>query len=383
MDEKGYVVFPNALSRKKCKKLTTKLMNETVNIVFTNRGYDVTQFNLQDRIQLLVDPKRRKDVFGEEANNSVWRNGNSRKPIHSKSCGMINIHYYPKLLKYVTLNSKLYRNMAEVYEYEDLVHTQGFERVGIKPQGTPDMDKHFDINPFNKDVNYDDSIRHRIQSLITLSIDEECNARDSGTIEMIPYFHLYFEFFSHLCHPVTGLGKCKMKGSKVRFFPLPNGEDGWDKHILPSIRKYSKEYRRYLSKEKKGMTEEEKVFYKKLKKNNVCIPTTEHPLIWTPIKSNIGDHILWDERIPHRNLRNRGKKARVVAYYSLFPVDKDWYNSPERKWLRKQIRKRHIYYSNGKRNEIPVNIDEIIHEEKVKELLSTEFAKKISGKIEW
>jgi len=388
IEEHGFVIIPNTLSRPVCERLSKRLKREVTDMVFTNRGFDVSDLELDERCQMLVDSKMRVEYFGDESKISVWKNGNSRKPIHSKSCGMINIHYDAKVLKHVTLNKNMYENLKKVYQYSNLVHTQGFERVGIKPGNTPGMPQHIDTNPFYGEGNYDCHISHRMQSLITLNIDEDAEPENNGTLEVIPHFHRYFEFFSYVFHPENGIEECKMRGtSRTRFFTLPTGKNGWDKKFLPLLRNHVNQYREYLYNGKKDIDPIILKYYRMLKRKNVEVPYEDHTLKWTPLKLNIGDHVIWDERLPHRNVRNKTSISRIVVYYSLFPVDNQWYDSEERKWLLRQIKYKHTYYSPKREyNYIPINDEEIKHmdKEKISRMIErSEFTRKISGIDRW
>jgi ectoine hydroxylase-related dioxygenase (phytanoyl-CoA dioxygenase family) len=51
-----------------------------------------------------------------------------------------------------------------------------------------------------------------------------------------------------------------------------------------------------------------------------------------------GDVIFWRQELPHFSTANKTDTPRVCCYYSLFPVDEDWYGSTEQKWLKKQVK---------------------------------------------
>lgn len=350
----GYTIIKGVLSPEKCEELAHHFARRTVDMVFTERGFDISKLSTEEALELLTTPAKRREHFGEQANESVWRNGNSRNPVHSKSCGMIHLHYDKHLLEDITFNEDLYEQAAKIYGCKELVHLDGLERICVKPRGSTDMPQHIDANLFLPEVNFDT----RIQSLVTLQIDTnpKTKTRDTGTICLIPHFHRYWDFAARLLHPTKGLNhslmQCRMENPpKGRFFALPTGNEGWDKKYFPLLQLHIKSYSDYIHRGARNLPEETLAFYRKIDAEGITIPNDPprilEEIVWTPIKLEPGDMIWWHQHLPHRSLRNTTKTPRIVAY-GVWPVEKGWYRSDEQRWLATQTMSLEFYYPRGR-----------------------------------
>lgn len=318
LNSEGYLVI-SVLSSQKSQK-TAKAIYRRIRKVT-----DTEHLSRQSFYSCLVDQAERKKMGVE-----IWRDGNSRTPIISKSTGMSEQHYIPEVLESVAFNEKLYQVMSELYQTEKLVHRAGIEKICFKAPGASDMMKHIDRCLFEETVNYP----VRYQCLVTLNISASTQPRDSGTICILVNFHHYTDFAAKIFDPHTGIHPFP-KEAPSRFFKLPTG---FDKYYLPKLRKRIQEYTLNLdSKYSK--------FYRQLRRDGVIVPEEILPLEWKVISGKVGEAIIWDQRLPHYSTRNRSKRARICAYYSVFPVDDEYYKSEERKWLTRQIKRLEFYYS--------------------------------------
>ena len=393
LNEEGYLIIGGALDPDECKVLSKALVKATMEMVFDRQGYKVDSSDPKS-LQLLTDMKYREKVLGENGKGIIYRDGNTRKPLVSKNCGMASMHYIEELLNLVTYNPKLYEESVKVSGTPYLVHSEGPERFAIKAPGATDMSQHIDANLFDRDnsVNYP----FRIQSLITLSIDTNINARDSGTLCLLTYFHKYWDFARELFDPKTGISGCRFPEMKSRFFVLPtNNKDNqhFDKNYLPSLKKHASEYSKYVEGERGAAYDS---WYKKLHAKGVRVPESASGYLekmdWKPIPLQPGDMIFWHQHLPHRSLRNRSNVPRICAYYSLYPVTRDWYATKQQKWVQRQFQTCEYYYgvNAGKYPTVPVNTEEI---EMMKDggkidriaalSTSTEFHRRITGQESW
>ena len=361
LNDAGYLVVKGVLSAKECEKLSKALIHATTDLVFTRQGFDVDPDD-PTTLDLFMDQKLREKKLGETAKGAVWREGNTRQPLISKSCGMTHIHYNEELLERITYNERLYDAAAKVIGTPHLVHGDGPERFCIKPRGATDMPQHIDSNLFLDEVNYP----YRIQSLVTIQIDEEISPRDSGTLCLLTYFHHYWDFARELFHPKTGL--VRFPELKSRFFVLPTNKKDkkhFDLNYLPALKKHAKAYGFYLeglrSADKDDFHED---FYEKLQKKGITVPPTDKKYLekmdWTPVKLAPGDMVFWHQYLPHRSLRQRSKTPRICAYYNVYPVDEDWFGSPHQEWVQKQFQTCQFFYGvdAGRYPEKAVNIEE-------------------------
>src|SRR5581483_12338145 len=68
------------------KPIKKTMIQSSIELVFGD-SVEIKDKNLL----LFTDPALRKRKLDDP--NCIWRNGNSRQPLLSKSCGMIDIHY--------------------------------------------------------------------------------------------------------------------------------------------------------------------------------------------------------------------------------------------------------------------------------------------------
>lgn len=396
LNEKGYIVVPSVLTPDELSILKKSLMKKTVNLIFNNQGFNVDPEDPQTPL-LFTDMKLREQVLGEEGKTAVWKDGNTRRPIISKSCGMAHVHYDEILLELITYNPRLYEEAVKIMGTKNLVHSYGPERICIKSKGSTDMPKHCDANFFNDEVNP----KYRIQCLVTIEIDTKISPRDSGTLCLLTYFHHYWDFVRELLHPLRGLVPMKEEMMDSRFFVLPmskKDQDHFDLIYLPCIKKHAKQYAIYLECGKvDDATCEEIQFYKNLKFKKITVPDNDKKYIemmdWTPIKLNPGDMVFWHQYLPHFSVRNKSTTPRICAYYGLYPVDEDYYRSEQCKWVQRMFRKCEFYYevNLSKYPTNPVNEEEVAdlknHPGEIKRIsslsTSTQFRRRISSQESW
>src|SRR5579883_2510598 len=118
--EQGYTIVRNFFSPEECQTLTRSFVSSSLVLVFGGTNVDIHD---EKSLLLFTDPALRKERLDNP--NMVWRNGNSRQPLLSKSCGMIDIHYNPEQIRMVNFNPRLYDLMANLYQKKELVHSFG------------------------------------------------------------------------------------------------------------------------------------------------------------------------------------------------------------------------------------------------------------------
>nr|QBK92949.1 MAG: putative oxidoreductase [Pithovirus LCPAC403] len=348
----GYVVIKGLYSLEEMKRVETSIIKDVDEIVFGGEG------KLDDYESLLVftDSKRTK---------TTWRNGNSRQPLLSKSCGQISIHYNQDIIDTIQLDERPYKVMSKLYRTKYLVHTQGLEKLGLKIKGSTNMNKHIDTNLWYDEVNYP----KRVQSFICVQCPDDVKPKVAGGLELLVGFDEYWDFASYLFHPKTGL--FPMPDCKSRFQVLPKD---FDINYLPKLIECAKLYR-------ENINNFDSPLFVNWRKEGVTVGNCE--LKWTPIVCEPGDMVCWSQRVCHRNLRNTSMTPRIVVYYSLFPVDKHYYGSQAHAWLRKMIESGEHYYSvnAGKYPTKITNPEEVKLGKKA--LIKTDLGKKLVGEVPW
>ena len=372
LKESGYTVISSIYTPEETVRLRTSIVKEVLELIFNERGISIP-LN-EESLLLLTSPQLRSQTLTNP--KIIWRDNNPRTPILSKSCGIMDIHYNLDVLDLITLNSRLYQLLSSIYEDNKLVHKLGPERIGIKPTDSTDMDKHIDANLFYPEVNH----LKRFQSLVCISIDSNFSFEKNGTLCVLANFHWYWDFASALFHPHNGA--FPFPDNHNRYFLLPKD---FDSKYLPILKTWIIGYTNYLYHQIKGDTINQQ-WYEKFELKGIKVPHQVKEIKWTPVKCKAGDVIVWSQYLPHRNLRNKSRIPRIVAYYSVFPIDKDWYTTQEAQKCRTMFKEGSFYENKT----ISSNIEEITHIHK-HNLLSViekmykkdEFTQKITGFLSW
>jgi len=323
----GILEIPNVVPLNHCKEVSKSLIDITLKIIFQNE--DISTVPDELKTQLLTDKNLREKYLDNP--KCVWKDNNPMKPRVSKNTGMVDIHFDPLVKKYITFNPIMYSHIKTLYDLltnrkDELCYKDGPDRIGIKPKGSVDMPHHLDINLFR-----DYPTPHRVQAFIVMQIDEEQKARDSGTIEVIKYFHKYIHLASYFFK-----GKLPDTGSIPQQLP---------KNIfdLKALNSWLKEvvYTRNTDDEKLL----ELIDSKELPKERI-------ELKWESIGMKTGSLFCFDQRTPHHNLRNKSDIERIVTYIRLYPhryvsdpsVIKDYYLHPEKYDTRRYNNSEEVVY---------------------------------------
>lgn len=351
LNDKGYLIV-DALLPEEAEELCAELIDYTFDVIFESRGYHVDRDH-PACLNLISDQTVRKIMINDNRNESVWKNGNSRNPIISKSCGMADLHYNIKKMKMIDFNPKIYKIASEVIGTEKLVFMAGLERISIKPgivrdpqtkykaEGASDMNKHIDSCLFNDQINYP----FRIQSLICLSSGNDVPYRDSGSLNLLVNFHHYWKFAGrlfHYKHGIVPLPKCDS-----RFQTLPSD---WDKEYLPELIGHIKVFTLFQQDRQRCMEVYDIPnhllnFYNRLIEEGITVPDQYKDVHWEIIALKPGQMVFWHQYLPHQSLRNKSKTPRIVVYYSPHPIlDSKWYGSENHAWLLDMVSSAKFYY---------------------------------------
>lgn len=200
----GYTIYPGHIDSTTCQKLKDSCFEDLTNLIFRNYPKDERP-DLRDKVNwpILTSSAYRKEKGF--TNEDVWNGGNSRKPYWSKNNGMYNVYYNRDCHKAIHFNPDTYVIIASLYGHNKIRLTRGMERLciklgeikikndegeTIKYPGSTDMPTHLDYHLFNDEINTD---RDRVQAFVCIEVDEEIDPRNSGGLQVIPYFHLYWD----------------------------------------------------------------------------------------------------------------------------------------------------------------------------------------------
>ncbi|MCB9640927.1 MAG: hypothetical protein H6727_18675 [Myxococcales bacterium] len=329
--QQGYVVIPQVIEPEIAKQLSQSVLSDLCQMAFSKEKRRIDPY-APETLALFLDPKLRAKRLRDPS--CIWEDGNPRRPILTKDTGMLNLCFNPDVLKHVHYQPKVYAEIAELYGSPRLAYLHGPDRVGIKIKGSEDMPLHLDYHLFQRffEPGIDGRFEKRVQAFVCGQIPHDVPLESSGTLALVPYFHHYFDLARVYFDPHTGL------------FPLPQKRSPF--HILGSsflkglhsfntfIQEYTPMYRAF----EEGVPLEEiqgpPAALAVLKEHLIPVPTEEiYPLQLTPIDCQAGDLVCFDQRLPHQNLKNTSKTARIVFYLRLFEVPYGWYGSREHQQL--------------------------------------------------
>ena len=307
--QQGYTVYHNHIDTDTAELVCQSVIGEVCDLVFKNETNkpDPTDPNT---LNLFTDFNLRKKKLDNP--KCVWRDGNTRRPIISKSTGMVNISFNHDVQRYVTFNPNTISKINELYGSDKLVYTYGSDRVCIKAKGSTNMNKHLDYHLNSTQLQKEPT---RVQALVCGRCPTDVPVQHSGTLEVIPYFHLYWEcaqaFF------VSPFGKIKIHQS----VPQTLYKDFDQK--LPLFNVFLQRLH-YIRDNNIPINDAWKPYQHLMN----TLPPTYHEIKWTPILLRTGDMVCWTQKLPHRSLQNKSTTARIVFYVRLFTVDENWFGTP-------------------------------------------------------
>lgn len=343
-DTRGYTIYPKHIDLTTCQKLKDSCFEDLTNLIFRNYS-DEKRPDLREKDNwpiLTSSFYRKENGFIDE---DVWNGGNSRKPHWSKNNGMFNVYYNRDCHRYIHFNPDTFLKVASLYGHNKIRLTRGMERLCIKLgeikikdkegkniryPGSTDMPTHLDYHLFNDEINMD---RERVQAFVCIEVDDEIDPRNSGGLQVIPYFHLYWDIAKRYFRE-DGKHPLSVEEYKV-FTPQPWGKQ-FNKE-LPKFNEFLKKLHGTIS-----ATSKEEAEYKDLLHT---LPAEYRELKWTPLAIKKGDLVCWDQRLPHSSLRNKSSIPRIVSYVTFMPspskslgYDYEWEGSEQQKNLIEAIK---------------------------------------------
>lgn len=331
-EREGFVVVPQVLSQDLAQELCESVLQDACRLIFAHEENPPKPGN-PGTIELFFDHALRKKRLQNP--RCVWQDGDTRKPLIAKRTGMLNVCFNPDVREHVLFNPAVVSPVARLYGTQRLGYIHGPDRICIKGKGAEDMPRHLDHHLFydySYKRGYDGRFPRRVQAFVCGRVPQDVPLRDSGTLEVIPYFHHYFALARVFFHPQDGL------------FPLPDNKSPF--HILEGnfeagleafnafIRAYTPVYAALCDGlEPEEIDADEDVILFALT-YRIPVPTEQiYQLAPTPVACQPGDLVCFDQRLPHRSLRNLSRQARIVFYVRLFEIPPGWYGSQEHRTL--------------------------------------------------
>lgn len=378
----GFIVYTNFLSSKQVEKIRKSFNEQILWQIYTRAGVDVDFSNASDKVKekysrAMFDIKLRRKLIPDEEimKDTVGNVNNFRKPHINQQDGMVSIHHNTEVIKYISTNRKIFKLLRKHYRgYKFLAFSNGPEKGSEKDPGSIRMKLHADAGhnynyPKLSPYNY----KTRIQCLITISRDPDAPKEKSGTLEVIANYCTYFNLFSLATRDD---GPIPIGVPERRFFVFPNN---FETEFLPMLNQLAKEYTQYQNTGKIKTSKWEK-FFKSCKSKGIIVPKKFTECYLHCVDAREGDLVLWSQYTPHRSRENETETTRMVIYYSLLPVKKNWWKSEEAEWVKDQYTSLKSYYSvnHGKYPRDPRNPEELkfIKKYKLREEIKELYRKK-------
>lgn len=328
--DQGYSVYRQILTPEQTEEVKASIIQEMEDLIFRDTPREERpSLNTSEGRQLLVDRNLRAERGISD--NAVWRNGNTRQPIYSKNCGLVNIYFNPVVQRLVTFNPKIFAAVAELAGNYNMAMIRGPDRVGMKVKGTVDMPTHLDTHLFEDGLAFTEE---RVQAFFNASVPEDVGVRDSGTIRLIPYFHRYWQIAKRYFREG---GAHELSNEEYRkTIPQPWGKV-FDKK-LPEFNDFLQD----LHNLRDNLELTDKVNQAELEQYGdllQTLPTTFNPLKWTCIELHAGDLMCWTHFLPHSNVRNKSHTPRITSYLRYLPYDaQKWHESDTQRVLLDNLR---------------------------------------------
>lgn len=337
LPEEGYVIYRGILEPHDCLEVANSIINETFELILG----DIPQAQRPKLdYRILTDPIYRKTLAIPK--HVMYSEGNKYQYQWSKTTGMINIHQNPKVKELIQFNPIIVSCLTSLYGHDNVIFRTGLERVSIKPSGTDGMKMHLDYHLFGDIKNID---KNRIQAFYVASAPQDVPVAQSGTIRVLPYFHLYWSvaqlFFNiHRHHPLD---------TKSYKNILPQVLDSTFESYLPEFNLFLQDLHNYA----KG----DKVQYQTIHHENLAdyihllpsLPSQYHELRWLDVELKPNDLFCWSTKLPHGNLPNISYTPRIVAYISIYSRPANWTNSLEQIQLYNKMKRGLSYRSENTR----------------------------------
>lgn len=396
-NEYGFVVINNVISSEICTLLCQKTLDRLVQIIFGNSSVDPAIFasiTFEELIHMFTDEKLRVEKLGPVGAKIMYRKGNSRQPLLSKSTGMTDQHYIPEVLEHIAFNRNLYEIACRLYGQTDMVFAAGIERFCFKSPGATAMDKHIDRSLFDPKLNYynaNGEMMPRIQCVVTAAVDPLTESDNSGGLCLLRNFHHYTRFAEIVFHPRTGIIPFPdTPGVWSRFFILPKD---FDKIYLPQFIQLIHAYMAWVKNPATLISSMILEIFTRCYHAGIVLPAEYKPITWYSVEVKPGDAVFWNYELPHFSRANKSHTARIAFYYSVFPAGPKWFGSNINTWLTDQIKQ--LRYSYGVQgNKFPtkaVNPEEqeylTKHPEEVAKIsqliMSSELNRRLCGFLPW
>jgi hypothetical protein len=261
---------------------------------------------------------------------------NTLKPLLSKSSGMgplCNWYFLPLVQEHIVANPRLAAVFAALYACEAAQLAVQPERLGLKARGAGDMARHCDAplfpercdGPSPSDMfRLPTRFRDRIQAIVVLDIDESGAARDSGTLELLPHFHAFRAVARIYAHPTTGFRPLSADAARGCITPFDAFDVEQFNGYLQAWRRLQTLSREQLSVQTFAQASADEHARRALLDTLAATPSTPplslrvplepRALAWQAVRAPRGALLLWDSLLPHRNLRNKSRRIRAVAY---------------------------------------------------------------------
>lgn len=396
-NEQGFVIVNNVISPEICALLCQKTLDRIVQIIFGNSSVDPAIFasiTFEELIHMFTDEKLRVAKLGPVGAKIMYRKGNSRQPLLSKSTGMTDQHYIPEVLENIAFNKNLYEIACQLYGQTDMVFAAGIERFCFKSPGATVMDKHIDRSLFDSKLNYynaNGEMMPRVQCVVTAAVDPLTDPDNSGGLCLLRNFHHYTRFAEIIFHPHTGIMPFPdTPGVWSRFFILPKD---FDRIYLPQFERLIQIYMAWVNNPTIEIPSAVSEIFIRCQQAGIKLPTEYKPISWYSVEVKPGDAVFWNYELPHFSRANKSHTARIAFYYSVFPAGPNWFGSSINKWLIDQILE--LRYSYGVQgNKFPVkavNPEEqeylAKHPEEIAKIsqliMSSELNRRLCGLMSW
>lgn len=322
--QNGYTVFKGHLNEKQCDRLTETAMSTLFNMAFYVEKEKVEP-TFENLILFSSHEERKRRLIKP---TGIWANGKSTQPLCSPTTGLCYGSYLRPFQEEFTMTFETFEKVSACYGSENIAQIYGPMRYTVRYKGGHESFKQFGcsiVSDFHNACQDDKVITSAI-----VSIDEKIRAEDSGTICLIPGFHLYRHIARVFFSPVRGIFRLPLNLSNPTQL-----DDRFATEGISSFNAFLQEL--HLIRNGKMKSESRHEDYIKFE-----LPQERVELRWTAIRLQRGDMICRSQWLPFYETECKSIIPFIALHVGYYPIPPGFQDSQPHQILINTLTNGHI-----------------------------------------
>jgi hypothetical protein len=316
LKENGYVVFKKHATEADCDLLANVAVKTLFSMAFGSQK-DAPEPSFEN-LKFFAYPEERKKLKSPAC---IWVNGKAAQPLCSKVTGLCYGSYIKEVQEKFTMTFNTYEKLAACYETTEIAQIYGPKSYTIRMQGGHKGQTMMDCNLMSDFNNV--CVDEKILSSLIVSVSETGPIVDSGTICVIPRFHLYKRHARLYFNFVGGQKKLPLNLASPTIF-----EDDFFEENLEPFNKFLSELHKIRDKKLRA-SEVHEPYLKLLS----LLPKRFQPLKWHNIKVSKGDLLCRSQWLPYYENMCEAKIPFIAFHVAYYKIPKDFLGSYKQRRL--------------------------------------------------